>query len=175
MTNKKSNDSQIRAEIAQRLGYRIQPTFKKDAMEIAESFRRGGDSATAKEIEAEQNAAPNERPSKEELEAWDKECREHGIPRGAAGEREDEDYRILSVAEGQEAWSVEQESLTDAQPGGLDISASDWCGVAPVDNAGRGFLCRLDGIPELYACFGYPNNRTFGRPKSTLPQISLTI
>lgn len=29
--------------------------------------------------------------------------------------------------------------------------------------------------PILYACFGYPNNRTFARPESTLPQISLTI
>ena len=45
--------------------------------------------------ETRQSAAQLEKPSKEELEAWDKECQARGVPRGGAGEREDEDYRIL--------------------------------------------------------------------------------
>ncbi|KAJ0103766.1 endonuclease exonuclease phosphatase family protein [Diaporthe amygdali] len=59
---------------------------------------------------------------------------------------------ICSVTEGQEAWSVEQKSLTDAQREGLDISASDWCGVAPFDDAGslrqlRNAAARVLGSP----------------------------
>jgi hypothetical protein len=45
--------------------------------------------------ESKQSAAQLEKPSKEELGAWDRECQAQGVPRGGGGAREDKDYRIL--------------------------------------------------------------------------------